>query len=150
MNDDSSFLWHLCRNVIMCKYLQAPNRNPENLRSLCNTLWEYRFQCTKIKLCLGGRIMLFKRYNIPSIWLRACTELSLLLILCLSLFSIMYNVVFFSHSSCHSTPYMQIHKCSSLYEMAFVAVSYCSQIDKSACLKREPSRTMFYPKKKLW
>lgn len=88
VNDDSSFLWHLCMNVIMCKYLQAPNRNPENLRSLCNTLWEYMFWCTKIKLCLGRRIMLFKRYNIPSIWLRACTELSLLLILYVSLFSL--------------------------------------------------------------
>lgn len=103
-NDVCSFPWHLSMNVIMCKYLQAPNRNAGNLRSLCITLWEYMFRCSEIKLRLGRSIMLFKRYNIPSIWLRACTKLSSpLLFLSLSVF-LCINIIFFSHSFCHSTP----------------------------------------------
>lgn len=96
-NNVCSFLWHLCMNVIMCKYLQAPNRNAGNLRSLCITLWwGYMFRCTEIKLCLGCSIMLFKRCNILSIWLRACTMLSSpLLFLSLSFFYT-YNIIFFS------------------------------------------------------
>lgn len=109
------------------------------------------FRCTEIKLCLGRSIMLFKRYNILSIWLRACTMLSSsLLFLSLSFFYT-YNIIFFPSLTLTHTPRVcvQIHKLPSLYGTTFVAMSYCSQIvcDKSACLKQEPSRTMFYPKK---
>lgn len=158
VNDVSSFIWHLCMNVIMCKYLQAPNRNPRNLRSLCITLWEYMFWCTEIKLCLGRSIMLFKRYNIPRIWLKACTKLSPLLFL----YVLIFLFIFFTYATLFSffthlvtAPPMccvQINKCSSLYDTTFLAISYCSQIicDKSVCLKQGFFRTMFYPKKPPW
>lgn len=140
-NDVCRFLRHLCMNVIMCKYLQAPNRNAGNLRSLCITLWEYMFRCTEIKLCLGHSIMLFKRYNIPSIWLRACTMLSSPL-----LFPFFFLAYFVTAPPACAYKYTN----TSLYETTFVAMSYYSEFvcDKSACLKQDPSRTMFYPPKK--
>lgn len=101
-NDVCRFLWHLCMNVIMCKYLQAPNRNAGNLRSLCITLWEYMFRCTEMKLRRGRSIMLFKRYNIPSIWLRACTMLSSpLLFPSLSFLHIQHHFLFSLNLSQH-------------------------------------------------
>jgi len=44
VNDDSCFIWHLYINVIVIFLIfflspGPPNRNPENLSSLWNTLW---------------------------------------------------------------------------------------------------------------
>jgi len=89
--------------------------------------------------------MLFKRYNIPSIWLRH-TELSPLL-MSLSFIYVQYCFLFSLILSQH--PLHANTQCSSLYETAFVAgICFILFSDKSACLKQEPSRTIFYPKKK--
>lgn len=114
VNDVSSFLWHLCMTVIMCKYLQAPDRNR---RSLCITQWEYMFRCAEIKPSLGRGIMLFKRCNILGIWLRACTKLSFpFLFLSLSLyFSLQPHFLILSEHLCVCTntqmsiPFMKLH-----------------------------------------